>query len=187
MNARQPYSLGILAGGEGERWGGRDKGLIVNQGEPLVARLCLLRPRLRERLICCRGNPRFYQHFADRVLCDVHPGRGPCAGIAALLNATETESLVVLPVDLIGAPDKVMDTLEQEWRDTDAALALYDTDGGHSPCMRLRRDTVAHCNAYIDEGGARLLGLYDRLKVRSVAVPSEWLVDADAPEALKRR
>ncbi len=178
--------MGILAGGEGERWGGRDKGLIINQGEPLVARLCLPRPWLRERLICCRGNPHFYQHFADYVLCDVQPGQGPCAGIGALLAASNTESLIVLPVDLIGAPDKVMDTLEQEWRDTDAALVLHDKDGSHSPCMRLRRDTLAQCNAYTDEGGARLLELYERLKARSVAVPSEWLVDADAPKALKQ-
>tara|TARA_Y100001958_G_C21168725_1_gene500945 strand:+ start:406 stop:759 length:354 start_codon:yes stop_codon:yes gene_type:complete len=117
----------------------------------------------------------------------VHPGQGPCAGIAALLSATETESLIVLPVDLIGAPDKVMDTLEQEWRDTDAALILRDEDGRHSPCIRLRRDTMDRCSAYIDEGGARLLELYNRLQARSVVVPSEWLLDADAPEALKRR
>jgi molybdopterin-guanine dinucleotide biosynthesis protein A len=185
LNASTCYSLGILAGGDGERWGGRDKGLIVNQGEPLVARLCLPRPQLRERLICCRSNPHFYQHFADRVLCDVHPGQGPCAGIAALLSATETESLIVLPVDLIGAPHQVMDTLEQEWRDTDAALILRDENGRHSPCIRLRRDTMARCSAYIDEGGARLLELYNRLQARSVVVPSEWLLDADAPEALK--
>ena len=29
MNAARAYSLGILAGGQGARWGGRDKGLIA--------------------------------------------------------------------------------------------------------------------------------------------------------------
>ena len=106
MNARDHYSLGILAGGAG----GRDQGLIINHCEPPVAHPCLNRSRLLERLICCRGNPQFHQHFADRMLCDVHPGQGPCAGIAALLAASDTESPIVLPVDLIGASDKVIDT-----------------------------------------------------------------------------
>ncbi|GIS01924.1 MAG: hypothetical protein CM15mP103_04750 [Gammaproteobacteria bacterium] len=57
MNAARVYSLGILAGGQGARWGGRDKGLIAYQdarwslGSHRRARNTL------ENLICCRSHP----------------------------------------------------------------------------------------------------------------------------------
>ncbi len=186
MNATQQYSLGILAGGQGRRWGGRDKGLVIHLGEPLVARMCLPRPQQSERLICCTHHPHFYQHFADRVLCDSQPGQGPCAGIVALLTASTTESMIILPVDLIGAPENVIETLEREWRDTDSAIVLYSETQRHSPCIRLRRSALDTCQAYIDEDGRRLLELYALLDARQVIVPTQWLSDADTPEALKQ-
>ena len=103
MNATRAYSLGILAGGQGRRWRGRDKGLIAFNGKPLLAGVCAATPAT-ERLVCCRNNPRFYQHYADRVLCEVAPDLGPCAGITALLYAATTPDIIILPVDLIGAP-----------------------------------------------------------------------------------
>ena len=157
---------------------------MIYQSEPLVARLCLPRPRMAERLINCSANPYFYQHYADCVFCDVKPGEGPCAGIVALLNACKCDTVMILPVDLIGAPEKLIETLEQEWHDTDKALVLYDEDRSHSPCIRLRRDTLDTCQAYVDNGGRRLLELYTLIEARSVVVPSTWLMDADTPEAL---
>ena len=44
MNATRAYSLGILAGGQGRRWHGRDKGLIAFNGKPLLAGVCAATP-----------------------------------------------------------------------------------------------------------------------------------------------
>jgi molybdopterin-guanine dinucleotide biosynthesis protein A len=131
--------LGILAGGQGARWGGRDKGLIAFQGLPLVGRLLTPRPQAAEKvLICCRDNAHLYQHYGDRVLCETVPNQGPCAGIAALLSATEGATLLVLPVDLIGAPQAAIQALENAWRTEDTAIVLVDEEGRHSPCLRLK-------------------------------------------------
>lgn len=183
MNATRAYSLGILAGGQGRRWHGRDKGLIAFNGKPLLADLCAA-TCATERLVCCRSNPRFYQHYADRVLCEVAPDLGPCAGITALLYAAATPDIIILPVDLMGAPLKVIETLEAQWQQNDLAIVLTDSSGRHSPCLRLSTQVLDDCARFVDSGGVKLKALLTLLNARSIAVPDEWLTNANTPEAL---
>ena len=186
MNATQAYSLGILAGGQGARWGGRDKGLIALKGHSLLAGIVFPRPTaVKELLVCCRTYPRFYQHFSDRILCEVIAGLGPCGGITALLAAATTPTLMVLPVDLIGSPQAVIQTLENEWRDNDTAIFLADTQGHHSPCMRLHTSTLADCAAFLDAGGRKITGLLEKIGARPVQVEALWLRDADVPRSIE--
>ena len=185
MNATQPYSLGILAGGQGARWGGRDKGLIVQNGQSLIAGITQPRPTAaQELLVCCRTYPHFYHHFSDRVLCEVVRGLGPCAGITALLSAVKTATLMVLPVDLIGSPQEIIQTLEREWREDDTAVFLTDAEGNHSPCIRIHADTLAACTAFLDAGGRKITGLLKKIEARAVQVDALWLRDADLPESM---
>ena len=185
MNAVEVYSLGILAGGQGARWGGRDKGLIAHRGRPLVAGNLAPRPQAAgEVLICCRGNPYFYQHFADRVLCESVADQGPCAGITALLSAAVYPTLMILPVDLIGAPAQVITTLETEWQQDDTAIFLSDTEGRHSLCLRLNVDALAACRALLDEGCRKVTALLEKVGARSITVDTTWLKDADLPASI---
>ena len=184
MNATRAYSLGILAGGEGRRWRGRDKGLIAFNGKPLLAEVCAA-TLATERLVCCRNNPRFYQHYADRVLCEVAKDLGPCAGITALLCAAATPDIIILPVDLIGAPLQVIETLQTQWQKDDLAIVLTDSSGRHSPCLRLSTQLLDDCAAFIDSGGVKLKALLTSLNARAISVPDEWLANANTPEALR--
>jgi molybdenum cofactor guanylyltransferase len=90
----------ILAGGEGRRVGGADKGLLPLDGRPLVAHVvAALRGQVRQMVICANRNADRYAEFAS-VIADGGSGfHGPLAGIAAALHVCKSEWLLTVPVD----------------------------------------------------------------------------------------
>ncbi len=90
---------GILAGGEGLRMGGVDKGLVLFKGQPLVRHvLAALAPQAGECLISANRHIEAYESFGVRVLRDA-AGQGPLAGLAALLAAARSDWLLCVPCD----------------------------------------------------------------------------------------
>ncbi|MDP2253153.1 MAG: NTP transferase domain-containing protein, partial [Thiobacillus sp.] len=64
----------ILAGGQGRRMGGADKGLIDYRGRPLVEwALAALAPQVGEILISANRNLDLYAAYGHRVLPDTMP------------------------------------------------------------------------------------------------------------------
>ncbi len=96
-----PCSVLLLAGGRGQRMGGRDKGLIEWRGRPLIAWLhdCV-RPLTDDLIISCNRNPERYAPFADRLVSDQRDDfPGPLAGIRAGLEIARHDYLLILPCD----------------------------------------------------------------------------------------
>lgn len=96
-----PCSILLLAGGQGRRMGGRDKGLLEWRGQPLVATLhALLRPLTDDLIISCNRNQARYAAYADRLVeDDDRDFPGPLAGIRAALAIAKHDYLLVLPCD----------------------------------------------------------------------------------------
>lgn len=94
-------SVLLLAGGRGQRMGGRDKGLLDWQGQPMIAWLYQqVRPLTDDLLISCNRNQDSYARYADRLVTDDSSDfPGPLAGILAGLRAARHGQLLVLPCD----------------------------------------------------------------------------------------
>ncbi|MEH6565444.1 MAG: molybdenum cofactor guanylyltransferase MobA [Halopseudomonas sp.] len=92
----------LLAGGQGSRLGGRDKGLMPFGGEPVAAHLGrLLRALGGELLISCNRNQAVYAALADRLVVDEEPDfPGPLAGILAGLRSCHSGHMLVLACDM---------------------------------------------------------------------------------------
>ena len=102
---RRAITAAILAGGAGTRLGGRDKGLELLGGKPLICRVIdAVRGQADTVLICANRNAGRYAEFAA-VCSDELPGfRGPLAGIAAALSRCATSWLLTVPVDCPNLP-----------------------------------------------------------------------------------
>lgn len=102
----------ILAGGEGRRVDGRDKGLIELAGRPLVAHVAAaLAGQAATIVVCANRHARDYAPFGD-VLADAQPGfRGPLAGIATALARCATPWLLTVPVDAPQPPRELAQSL----------------------------------------------------------------------------
>lgn len=101
----------VLAGGEGSRLGGVDKGLIDYKGRKMIEwTLDVVKPHVDQLLISCNRNITDYMPLADSVVCDRIAGSlGPLAGIHAALESMTSRvagqsedtagGLLVLPCD----------------------------------------------------------------------------------------
>lgn len=91
----------ILAGGQGRRMGGQDKGLIEVDGQALVEILIhKLELQAVEILLNANRNHARYRAYGYPVISDILDDyQGPLAGIAAAMRAVDTEYILTLPCD----------------------------------------------------------------------------------------
>jgi molybdopterin-guanine dinucleotide biosynthesis protein A len=92
----------ILAGGQGTRVGGADKGLLPwrDGSSRIESIISTLGPQVDSLLISCNRNIDRYAALGYPLVQDQLPGfQGPLAGIAAALEITRCELAVVVPCD----------------------------------------------------------------------------------------
>ncbi|MCE1117965.1 MULTISPECIES: molybdenum cofactor guanylyltransferase MobA [Pseudomonas] len=99
--ALPPCSILILAGGRGQRMGGRDKGLVPWRGEPLVAHVQrVVRGLSDDVVISCNRNQDLYLPYADQLVGDAEADfPGPLAGVIAGLTVARHDWVVLLACD----------------------------------------------------------------------------------------
>lgn len=109
----QSLSVVLLAGGRGQRMGGRDKGLVQWQERPMIAWLHdQVRPLTDDLIISCNRNHEAYAPYADRLVGDDSSDYpGPLAGIRAALQIARHPRLLVLPCDAPKVDRALLDDL----------------------------------------------------------------------------
>ncbi|TFF42630.1 molybdenum cofactor guanylyltransferase MobA [Pseudomonas sp. RIT623] len=96
-----PCSILVLAGGRGQRMGGRDKGLLTWHGEPLVAHVQrAVRALSDDLVISCNRNQAAYAAYADQLVGDADADfPGPLAGVISGLKVARHQWVVLLACD----------------------------------------------------------------------------------------
>ena len=148
----------ILAGGEGRRVGGADKGLLDYRGKPLVAHAIeRLAPQVDALLISANRNLEDYLDFGYPVVTDASAERlGPLAGIAAGLRAGTTPWLVVCPCD---CPHLPVDLVARLLAGIDQSrLAIAATNDGTQPTFMLcHRELLPALDAWLAAGERKVM------------------------------
>jgi molybdopterin-guanine dinucleotide biosynthesis protein A len=133
----------ILAGGQGRRMGGRDKGLEPFAGRPLVTHVReRLMGRVAEVMINANRHLDDYRALGDRVVIDTEEGfQGPLMGIYSGLRAATTPWLVIVPCDSPALPRDLVPRLVSGIGRADIAVA-HDGERLH-PVVALIRTALA--------------------------------------------
>jgi len=155
----------VLAGGQGSRMGGVDKGLQLYAGQPLAQRAL---ERLRQQqgallagyMLSANRNLETYAGWALPVLSDELPGHaGPLAGVLSGLVHCPTPWLLCVPCDCPRFPLDLLSRLAQgvAQAGADIAVAVARDDDGRwrdQPVFCLLRQSLHNDLArYLGEGG----------------------------------
>lgn len=187
MNSALPsFSGGILAGGEGRRFGGRDKGWIDYDGRAFVeVALAHLRPVAAELRISANREIDRYAALGLPVLRD-RLGAGPLAGLLRLLETATTDWLLCLPCDALQLPDALPERLFARQREAGADIVVLADAAGVHPTVSLTRTALAaDLAAFLDtEGTASLRRWQARHRVAELRLPGRTLANVNDPAAL---
>jgi molybdopterin-guanine dinucleotide biosynthesis protein A len=169
----------ILAGGQGRRMGGVDKGLQPLRGRPLVAWVLeRLQPQVTEVIVNANQNQAEYARLGCRVVGDEIGGfAGPLAGLQAGLKANVHPFLVTVPCDSPFLPLDLVARLHAALVANHADLAVAKTGDQPHPVFALVRESLAgHLERFLAGGGRKIDAWYASLKV--VEVPFDDEADA---------
>lgn len=146
----------ILAGGQGSRMGGTDKGWIEFEGATLIERLLpQLSRQVDQVIISANRNLERYRALGVPVVQDMRTDyAGPLAGIEAALQASTSDWLLTCPVDTLSIP------ADYAFRMLAAAPAVVFHGSRIQPVfMLLPRSALGALRDFLDSG-ERKVGLW---------------------------
>jgi len=154
----------ILAGGNGSRMGGLDKGLVPFNNNPLISyAINAVTPHVSEIIISANRNISQYQEFGYKVIKDdITGGLGPLAGIYTGLLNCKTEYLISIPCDTPFLPDNLVTNLMNPVHEKNFNGAIpYNKLNNekklfHPTVMLLRAKLKKSLANYLNTGGRKI-------------------------------
>lgn len=187
MLSPEKMSAVILAGGEGRRMQGADKGLLPLWGQPLVAHLLTrLTPQVAQVLINANRNQEVYQAygsvFSDHACGnDEHPVTdlaspffdgadfaGPLAGLTAGLRQAKHDWVLFVPCDSPLVPLDLAKRLAAAISHTGQIAVADDGERLHAATVLLHKSLLPSLQAYLAAGDRKLQLWYQRHELLKV-------------------
>ncbi|MBL1377840.1 molybdenum cofactor guanylyltransferase MobA [Zobellella iuensis] len=167
----------ILAGGEGRRMNGADKGLLPLWGKPLVIHVLeRLKPQVGEVLINANRNLGEYRKLAPVVRDDGYGYVGPLAGFEAGLTHAPSEWVLFVPCDSPLVPRDLARRLCGAVQRHDQIAVVDDGTQLHAATALLHQSLLPSLCNYLDGGDRKLQLWYERHQL----VPVDFSDEAEA-------
>ncbi len=149
----------ILAGGQGRRMGGMDKGLLEFDGRPLIE---ILLDKLRRQsvavLINANRNQALYAGYGHPVVSDeLEEYQGPLAGFASAMRAATTDYILTLPCDSPLLVDDYVARFISAQADNGATVNVaFDGERLQPVHALMRVDLLPSLRAFLDRGERKI-------------------------------
>lgn len=119
-------TVAILAGGQGRRFGGQDKGLVNVSGRPLIEHILQqVTQETAQVVINANRNLERYRGYGYPVIEDTLPDyQGPLAGFASVMTRTQTEFILTLPCDAPVIPPDFLNRMLARQQQTQADIVV---------------------------------------------------------------
>ncbi|MGZ8228365.1 MAG: molybdenum cofactor guanylyltransferase MobA [Burkholderiales bacterium] len=167
-----PITGVVLAGGQGRRMGGVDKGLKLLRGKPMIDWVLeRFVPQVDEVLVNANQNIEKYAAYGHRVIPDVIGGyAGPLAGLHRGLTEARHDLVATVPCDSPFLPADLVSRLQAHLNAAGVDLAVARTGEQPHPVFCLcRKSVLASLMAFLDGGGRKIDAWYSALAVVEVS------------------
>jgi len=145
----------ILAGGEGKRMDGEDKGFVLYKNKPLIKSVInKIKPQVGNIIISANRNLERYKKFGYPVVSDLAITKkdtgtiyqGPLAGIAAALPSCTHESVFIIACDMPLISDSIVSQLthklKNENHEKSRNIAIAEVNGKLQLAMLLNKNVL---------------------------------------------
>ncbi|RPH19913.1 molybdenum cofactor guanylyltransferase MobA [Buttiauxella warmboldiae] len=148
----------VLAGGRATRMGGRDKGLIPLNGQPLFEHIVSkLIPQVGDIAIAANRNIEKYQSVGFTVLRDTLADfPGPLAGMLSAMQQLKGEWFLFCPCDTPNIPGDLAYKLWMQKGDS-SAVWVNDGERDHPTIALVHRRLIKELEQYLDTGERRVM------------------------------
>jgi len=178
----------ILAGGQGRRMGGEDKGLLELSGQPLIEHvLQAISPQVRHVIINANRNLQRYAGYAPVISDTVADFAGPLAGMLAAMEHVDTAYILTVPCDGPYLPADLVERMQQVLCEQHAAIAVAHDGQRLQPVFALidtqLKDSLRH---YLQSGERKIDRWYQQHNMISVDFSDnpDTFININRPEEL---
>ena len=178
----------ILAGGQGRRMNGLDKGLVKLQGMPIFTYVFnILKKQVPHIAISANRNIAHYQKYHTPVVSDTLPDYpGPLAGMLAAMETLNSEWFLFCPCDTPNIPGDLFTRL-WEAHNNSQALVFWVNDGqrDHPTLALLHHSLRIQLRTYLTRGERRVLHFMRQAGGQAVVFPfPEHFENINTPDQL---
>ncbi len=151
------FSCIILAGGEGKRVDGQDKGLLTYKNKTLMQHVIdRVSPQVDEIIISANRNIEEYKRYGYPVISDTaEEYRGPMAGIAAALPYCKNEWVLVVPCDMPLLPGDLIERLSAGTSNSD--VCIIEAEGRLQLALLLNKKLQSSLEQFLADDQLRLM------------------------------
>ncbi len=189
MNKSNVTAL-VLSGGQSSRMSGKDKGLLLLRGEPLISYVInAISGNVDSILVSANRNIDSYQKFGNVITDNLSEFQGPLAGILAALDVVSTEYLLVLPCDSPFVNSVIIHRLESVMKKNSCDICVASDGKKMQPVFSLLRSSLRdNLSDYLGTGERKLGAWYESNEMVKVDFSDhkEMFININTKEDLKK-
>lgn len=160
-------TVSIQAGGKSSRMG-RDKALMLFQGQTLIERIIARVQPIADEIIVTTNNPEAYRFLGLPLFADIYPERGALGGLHTALACASHPLVAVVACDMPFVSPALLNAQKTILLEENADVVIPAGPEGFEPLHSLyRRETcLPACEAALLSNQRRLISWFPQVHVR---------------------
>lgn len=170
----EPFTIGILAGGESSRMG-RDKAFLEFDGRIAIERLFEMLKHQSDRVMVSAKAEQAVCFPGMEVIVDTESGKGPLMGIVSVLKSAASDLTGIVACDIPAVDPNLFPLLCSRMDDNEIAVPTFDGTRPEPLLAVYRKSVLTLAERALAQGDYRVADLFKKCRTVVVDVPdADW-------------